>query len=655
MYSKTSNKIKVKDTLNHIEEDIASISVSNGGVYIAKDLYINNGGIRIGNTAFQFPGTLKYSDGLFYGYNGSQWIFDTSVETSLNVSDIYTSDITAFNVYANNIYSTDITTNTINTNILTIQSDIIYSGTIVFTSITASDIIVSDVTAYNTTSTNIVAENIYTTQLDIETGSITDAQITTLVADTIEVNTITVNSDVTIHGNIVGDLIVSSDLTCSDIVAGSLVTTDLVADSITTSDLQSTTVKFNSLVVTDILNVKTIDVNTITINSDLVLTDDLEFKSLIATDIITTDVTTYNLIVSDTIDAVQLYGGSFGSNINFLGTINSSDIYFNSASGSNVYANDCFINTITAVNNFNVDDLIVNTDITYEGSFNTTSIIFTDVIVSDLTTYNLFVTNIGSTSNRVNDIYVNTIGGVSDYVRDVYCENVYYDAISAESVGGTKIVVASDVAEVSSINVNNVIVTSDLTYNETLYYSLLNVDELSTSDLTTYNLSITNLNNSGDFGGSNNLTCNSDLEVGNLIVSDTLTIQNNYTISINNSMPLSFTRAWANFTIYNSDSSNVVINASGNISSITGEYVETVGQGYFDIIFTTTFTNNMPSENYAIMYTLLNNDKDYYIIPFQNGAISDPTVSYFNSKIQRSVSAGFDLSDPLTIFIKVVC
>lgn len=661
MYGKTSNKIKVKDTLNHIEEDIASISVSNGGVYIAKDLYINNGGIRIGNTAFQFPGTLKYSDGLFYGYNGSQWIFDTSVETTLNVSDIYTSDITAFNVYANNIYSTDITTNTINTNILTIQSDIIYSGTIVFTSITASDIIVDDITAYNTTSTNIVAENIFTNQLDLETGSITDAIINTLNADTIEVNTITVNSDITIHGNIIGDLIVSSDIVCSDIVAGSIVTTDLVADSIVTSDLMGTTVKFNSLVVTDLLNINTIDVNTITINSDLVLTDDFEFKSLVATDIFTTDVTTYNLTVSDTITADQLYGGSLGDVANFLGTINSSDIYFNSASGSNIYANDCFINTLTSVNTFNVDDLTVNSDITYDGSFNVGSIIFTDVIVSDLTTNNLFATNIGSTSNIVDNMYVNTIGQTDNYIGSIFGANVYFNQISANTVDGNKIVVTSDVEGVSSIDVNNVTVTSDLTYNETLYFSSLNVDNLTTSDLTTYNLNITNLDNSGGLSGFNNLNCNSDLEVGNLIVSDTLTIQNNYTISISESIPFYFTRAWASFTYYASDSS-VEIHSSGNILDITGSHNGSPP----NVIINIQFEENMPSEYYTILNSISVEQSDrveingilaentYVSYVYQSGTISAPSSSDFSFIILND-DMDVPQFDPINMFVKVVC
>ena len=65
-------RVKIVSDQNYVAPDVASFT-TNGGAYIAKDLFCNQGA-RVGDTSTTIPGMIRFEEPNFFGYDGTSWM-----------------------------------------------------------------------------------------------------------------------------------------------------------------------------------------------------------------------------------------------------------------------------------------------------------------------------------------------------------------------------------------------------------------------------------------------------------------------------------------------------------------------------------------------------------------------------------------------------
>ena len=612
--SKTYDKLKITNRSNYSEPDIGALS-TRGGVYIGKDLVIS-GGIRIGNTAKTDIGTIKYTDGGFYGYNGITWKkFNDNqfvVSDSVTVSDVIATNLFATNLYASNIFTTDITTLNATVNTITINTDIEF-GDIHLTSLTLSDVTADNIFLSTLDSTNInnssdiqgitlITTDTYTTDISIYT--ITDAsQIT--------VGTITINTDLIFNHTLYARSINTTELDVPDVLTSIITTSDITQ----TSNLTSTTITANSGTIATLQNKDgedaSINVGTIngsdcvlTVNSDLVIGGRMTLNGLIGSDITCRDLTAQTALITEIGTASQRVPTM---NVDYIGTstypISDEYVVFLNSTyqmvGTDIGCNNLYTTTLGSVNDMGVDDIIINNSLTYANYVNVNSVTASDITCSDITAENVIATNIGSLTDEVGSVYVNQIGAVDSLVSDIFTQVLYYENAYGTDIGCNAITSTNIITDCEIVTTSNITINTDLTVENLIVDEIITSD-ITTSDLTAYNVYSTNMTIDGSFE-TEDLTTNSDIQTQNIDINGILTINAASTEEIAGTAPIYFPRASGRFTIEYSGSDYYIDNKYLDGISDVVIYNTAIYKGRLCVGVHITFSTDMYDNKYSVL------------------------------------------------------
>ena len=585
------NKIKINNNLNFNQSDIAALSID-GGMFSEKDIYISNG-ITIGNTNnFLYEGTIKFTDSVFYGYTGTEWeVIFNEVETTdqIIVSDIVTSDLTSTNIYVDNIYATDITSNNFTVATLTVVSDLInVNKEESFQILYASDITTSDLTATNIYGTDVIATYIYSSSIlldNLDTFTLTTGSLTDV--DTINTNSILITTD--LIGDVEINSLICSDLTVSDLYAHSTICTDLTTNILSGTTIIADTIEVSgALYVSDIVGISDIIVDDVFIRQLDIDYDQVNFNNIDVKDITVSDLTV-NDFVATTIGSTDTpITTAYAVTINNI-TTNVEGISFFRINANDVYANNLSSSLVTDVETADINNLTITTSINDFNYFDKISA--SDIVTSDLVAYNLYASQIGLVENPVSEIYISSdIGDGFNYTSDIFVNGINFGGSSGNTITCNTLSV-STITNLDSLETNNMIVNTLLTYYSNIDASSLGANVVTSSDTTAYNLYSTNITNEESLT-VNNGTITSDCICENVTVYNTFSIGSGpaQIATINGYNPLYVTRTWL---VCNPDLG--VLLASGNVSSIS------VSSG---TILTINFTEALPNTNYKIFVKL---------------------------------------------------
>jgi hypothetical protein len=613
--SKTYDKLKITNRSNYSEPDIGALS-TRGGVYIGKDLVISSG-IRIGNTTKTDIGTIKFTDGGFYGYNGSTWTkFNNpqfEVSDNVTVSDVTVVNLFTTNLYTSNIFATDITTLNTTVNTITINTDIVF-GDIHLTSITISDATADNLYVSNLDSTNISnSSEIQGTTLVTTDTYVTDISIYTITdVNQITVGTITINTDLIFENTLHSRSINTTELDVSNVFT-SIIT---VSDTAQSNTITTTTLTANSGTVTTLqnkdgetasINVETINGSdcVLTVNSDLMIGGRMTLNNMIGSDITCRDLTAQTALVTE-IGTPSIRVPTM--NVDYIGTsaypISDEYVVFLNSSyqmvGTDIGCNNLYTTTLGSVNDMDVDNIVINDSLTYSGYVNVGTVTASDITCSDVNAENVYATNIGSLTEKVNNVNADQIDVTQAYIVNLYYENAYGTDIGCNFINSVTTITDAEI-----VTTNNITINTDITVGKLIVDEIV-ASDITCSDLTAYNVYSTNMTINGSFE-TEDLTINSDITTQNIDVNGILTINAASTEEIAGTAPLYFPRAWGSFVIKGATGltkTDFEVLTLNGFSDITLTYAE-VNTGFvqFNYYFNVTFTTDMFDENYAVFFT----------------------------------------------------
>jgi hypothetical protein len=412
--------------------NIGYISVAKAGASLNLMLAANGGNVGIGNSAPSFKldvnGNSRIATSLTTGALYSTNLTSTNiVATTSTIPNIIHTNITTNSILATsqissaNVYSTNVTS----TNIVATTSTI---PNIIHTNITTNSILAttqissSNIYSTNVTSTNIVGTNISSNVL--LTSNIT----TNSILATSQISTGNVFSTNLTSTNIVGTNISSSTLTTTDIFNTNITTVSLLATSITSGEIIATSISASSsirvgasFIISGAFSGPSVNVSTVLGNSKV------QTPFVTSTNILSNNITSGSIIsTNNTLTNLILTSGSFGSlttnNISVSGNITVGGNLL--VQGSLISVNVTSVNVIN--NNITTSSLnagsISSSTLNLSGDLNITNgniivtsgnlIVSGDINTSNITSTNIFGTNISTGELNVNFLRMPGVGRI---------------------------------------------------------------------------------------------------------------------------------------------------------------------------------------------------------------------------------------------------